>query len=225
MIGVTNRVTTTWSARADQAWLSIEPDHGDTPRNFAAVLAMAEAAVSVDTTGLPEGSYKATVTIEMEGVEAGQVPVRLHVTGAEPGQRIGADVGRGEGTAWESGIRLSETNTVSVGTWRREFHEGPIREELACEEGDLVILVEGTLVNENENDWQVEYWAEGFDSSGALVATGLDTYGALNPGRMMATIRKQASMEFALRLSWAGDIERITINANSYEPVAALPQP
>jgi hypothetical protein len=163
MIGVPNRVSPAWSARVDTPWLTVEPSSGRLPENAGLLLAGQELKVSVRALGLSTGTYEGTIFIDIDEKEAGKVPVHLHVTTAEVGQTFVAKVEPGSGTAWQNSVVLEGPFEVSIGSLDEcVFVPVPGQTELAYDPGDMVILVKGTLANESDSDWHIDFW--GMDS-------------------------------------------------------------
>lgn len=222
-IGIVNGISANWSAHVDQPWLTIQPKNGVLPRSFMATLPIDRAEITVDPSQLRGGAYEGAVSIDVEDKEqAGVVPVRLYVTNAEPGQTIDATVEPGTGDAWNTGIALSGPTKVSVGLWDDSLYvSGPDYKRPEYGPGDMIVLVQGTLSNESDNDSIVEYWAEGIDSAGKQVATGLDVGSPV--GHLLATIPKHSSVDFTIHLSFAENIKQVAIEANRYDVVAPEP--
>jgi hypothetical protein len=224
MIGVANRISAKWSARVDESWLKVEPSSGETPRNFTGALMMNETTVSVESSHMIKGTYDTFIYISVEGNEAEKLPIRLNITDIEPGYIFDVRVEQGNGTAWEAGMKLGADKKVYAGVLTDNlFTPHPRSSFLVYYVGDMVVKMEGTLVNESNNEWQVDFWPQAFDISGIEVAWGLDMGGAPLTGHLQVNIPAHSSYNFTLHLSWAENIERITIGANKYDPAIPLP--
>jgi hypothetical protein len=177
-IGVANRISAKWSARADQPWLTIDPASGELPRNFTTMLALDRTTVSVDSSRLALSSYSANISVDADGQNVGTVPVRLYVTNTQPGDTLDIAVGQGTGSAWSAGIRIDGAVNVSAGTLDASlFRIGPDR-GTGYSAGDMAVFVAGMLANDSDKEWQVDFWPEAFDAAGNQVAWGLDQGGA-----------------------------------------------
>jgi hypothetical protein len=213
-IGVANRVAAKWSVHSEQSWLSIQPESGQLTRNTL--------NISVDSSSLPVGIYEASVSVDVEGTSK-QVPVRLYVTTATPGQPLDAKVEQGRGNAWDA-ITLSGRPQATAALLDESlFVPQPGRNGLAYRSGDMVVLVTGTLLNNSDSEWQVDFWPEAFDAGGTQVAWGLDMGGAPLSGHQQMDVAARSSKPFSIHLTWADSIERITINSNLYDPATRLP--
>jgi hypothetical protein len=70
-----NKRQTTWAATDNAAWLSVSPGTGPLANT-------AQITIAVNATGLPVGSYSATVTIKTDKAGSASVPVTLTVAPA-----------------------------------------------------------------------------------------------------------------------------------------------
>ncbi len=216
-LALRNEASPEWSVRVDQPWLKVSPTGGSLAEGVNRVAVQAEAA------HFPIGRYDATITVRIETVDR-EVPVRLYVTDAHPGQSIEASMAAGTGNAWAAGIRLDSRMEASVGILEKPlFAPSPDKHGLAYDAGDMAVFVKGTLVNDTGTEWQIDYWPEAFDAAGNRVAWGLDMSGVPLAGHLQMNIAAHSSRPFVLHLTWAEGIARITINANKYDAYPPLP--
>ncbi len=222
-IGVANRVSVAWSVQVGQPWLTIAPANGETPRNFTAALPLSNTSVSVDASKLPPGGYSANISIIVGGQTVRSVPVRVHVADIAPGEVLSVPVEPGTGTAWAAGIRIDGTVEVSAGILDNSlFRIGP-DQVAAYNSGDMAVFVKGTLSNDSDQEWQIDFWPQAYDAAGNELAWGLDQGGAPLPGHLQMNVPAHGSRPFTLHLTWAEHISKITINSNKYPAWPPLP--
>ena len=211
-LSLRNEASPNWSARVDKPWLKVNPVKGDLTAGEDRI------TVEADASQFPIGVHEATITVRIETTER-EVPVRVYVTYGVPGQKIEALVETAKGTAWSAGIRLDGPIEVSAGQLERSLFVGTY----FYDAGDMSVFVKGTLANDSDQEWQADFWPEAFDAEGRQVAWGLDMGGAPLAGHLQMNIAAHSSRPFTLHLTWAEDVERITINANKYDPWPPLP--
>lgn len=150
-------------------------------------------------------------------------PLDAQAADRQPGRVFDVLVEQGTGTAWSAGVKLDGSVQVSAGRLDRAlFLPGPDR-SISYNAGDIAIFLEGTLTNDSDNEWQVDYWPQAFDSAENEVAWGLDQGGAPLPGHLQMNIPAHSAKAFTLHLTWAENISRITINANEYPAWPPMP--
>jgi hypothetical protein len=216
-IAVTNEVSPAWSISVSEPWLTVKPAKGRLAGGSQLITLEAEAS------RLPIGSYEATVVFRVDSV-CQSIPVRLYVTDIQPGQAIDATAEQGKGTAWAAGIRLESAVKMTAETLDSPMSiPGPGQTGLDYSEGDRVILVSGSIANDTDKEWQIDYWPDGFDAEGNQVARGLDMSGVPLPGHLQMNIPAHSSRPFTLHMTWSEGIERVTIGANKYDLLPALP--
>ena len=212
LIGLLNEASPNWSARVDKPWLKVSPAKGDLSAGDDRI------TVEADASQFPIGVHEATITVRIE-TEDREIPVRVYVTNGQPGRKIDAVVETGKGTAWAVGIKLDGPIEASAGQLERSLFTGTY----FYDAGDMAVFVKGTLANDSDQEWQVDFWPEAFDGEGKQVGWGLDRGGAPLMGHLQMNVAPHSSRPFTFHMTWAEAIKRITINANKYDPYPALP--
>ncbi len=222
-IGVANRVSAAWSARAGQPWISITPVSGETAPNFTGAPPTNRTEVSVDSSTFHQGEYSANITLMVGGLTVHTIPVWVFVTDTLPGQILAIPVGQGIGSAWAAGVSLMGPAEVSTGILERSLSRIEPNSRTVYNSGDMSVFVKGTFANDSDQEWQLDFWPQAFDSEGNEVAWGLDQGGAPFSGHLQMNVPAHGSRPFTLHLTWDENISKITINANKYPPWPPLP--
>ncbi len=222
-IGVTNRVSAVWSARAGQPWISITPTSGETNPNLTGAPPTNRTEVSVDSSTFHNGQYSANISLMVGGLTVHTIPVWVFVTDTMPGDELAVPVGQGTGSAWAAGISLMGPAGVSAGILEKSLSRFDPNGRIVYNSGDMSVFVKGTFGNESDQEWQLDFWPQAFDSAGNEVAWGLDQGGAPFSGHLQMNVPAHGTGAFTLHLTWAEDISRITINANKYPAWPPLP--
>ncbi len=204
----TNGAAADWALSVDAPWLKATPISGKIEASQVGAIGTHTSdtlTLSIDATGLPIGSYSATITIKSLDVKWPQeIPVRLFITNASIGQALSPKIEPSIGTMLTDSIVLGPIQ-VEVGT------AGAIAPLSHYNQGDQCIVLHGSLSNTSEADYYVSYAAYGY-AGGQKVSSMLEW----GTAQTVIYLPSKTAKSFTLHLSWVEVIDTIKVMASTY---------
>jgi hypothetical protein len=199
-----------WTAAGNQPWLQLDPNRGGPAEANVAI------TLAADAFGMPPGEYRAEVAITEIHSSLRVVPVRLYVTDIEFFDVSRIPVYFASGTAWENGIEVDNSYSVTFGLLKdAAITSWSTRNGIFYEENDQVYILRGALKNTSAKDWHVLFGAVGLNGAGEEVSWTLDRAGIL--GQAEVFIPAHEKREFILHQTWHDDVSRFDFFADCYE--------
>jgi len=111
-----------------------------------------------------------------------------------------------------SGILLNDIQ-IEINTSDKRYST-PSSTSNTVEEGEQILLIHGTILNDHPENEYIAMWADGYDSSGKQVAWTLNA--AHIVGQFGTQLDKGETGEFALHLNFSKNIKSIYIYGANY---------
>ncbi len=205
-----------WSLSWDAPWLAVSPTSGQATSSARAV------TVTADAGGLAEGSYEATIVLTSSlNKPPREIPVALHVTDDAAGMAVDARIELAPLRELAGKALLLKGASLTLAELDRAYSVPGNGQLYHYDAGDLCLLLNCTIRNNDTTDWQVSFHAEAYNAQGKLVAWMLDS-GYL-AGHVSRDITANSSRSFDFHLNWAEDVALIKISVGVYPVWPPLP--